>query len=224
MFSNYKEVAQLLHKALGENRPLLKMKILNDNQSPLLRVILSLARWEMFVTPKPRWTTTTEAEMTSSECSKALEQLLTSGEIDANTFYTYPLQVQQVLHYSSTYKFIGLNPAQLVSTTDLLSIDDIATEVGIAIKPQEVNTCPKCGQPSDSICKRCILSLINSINFRGQDFTLYGTAIRDFQVQLRDWDIVVTKGEYKFTRLENTTESYQPALPFEEYQDNVSVL
>jgi len=96
-------------------------------------------------------------------------------------------------------------------------------------KVQADNKCAKCGLKrhldEDGLCEDCITILNRAIEYRCESFSTVGSAYKDFSTQIKNFVISTEdKTHYLFEIQDNSTEVYEPFLPFSEYQDTLGLI
>lgn len=233
MLNNVEDILEVFESILLEKRPVLKLKALNDALGSSigedLGILLSIKYHKLLSIPKPKWTNATVPQ--SGQLEAVLSNILSYGSFDIKELHELPLKVQTVLYYSSTCADIGLNDNQLLSSVDILSVENIIKKLNIkeiySEEPRHEYMCHKCGvkiNAGEVICSTCLEDITKATIFALDNFSIYGTAIKDFRISFRDWTVNVTNNLYTFTREDSSKETYQMSIPFKEYQETLQLL
>jgi hypothetical protein len=238
LFNNIDRLLEVLEELRLEKRPVLKKKVLgyammDKRISNDLRVLMSILYHGILVCPKPKWKNSSQAE--EGQCKAVLLDILMGDSIDTKDFHELPLKIQLVLYYSSISSDIGLNSSHLISKLEILSKYDIlailgATEEACNEFPIVDTTsgyqCPKCGTQLevDRVCESCMEGIILATEYNVESFNVYGTSLKDFNARFMDWHLEVNDGLFKFTKLTESVERYEPVLPFEEYRKTLQLI
>jgi hypothetical protein len=238
LFNNIDRLLEVLEELRLEKRPVLKMKVLGDAMmdksiSNDLRVLMSILYHGILVCPKPKWKNSSQAE--EGQCKAVLLDMLMGDSIDTKDFHELPLKIQLVLYYSSISSDIGLNSSHLISKLEILSKYDVLAILGATeeacnefpiVDATSGYQCPKCGiqMEVDRVCKDCVDKLVEATEYNVDTFFVYGTNFKPFSMYIRDWRVDVINGLYKFTKLTESVERYEPVLPFEEYRKTLQLI
>lgn len=232
------DVLAVLENIRLEKRGVLKMKVLSDavtkqNKQLVmdLELLLSVYSHGLLECPKPKWKNSSQYE--KGQCVAVLTRILSGAKVDTKEFHELPLKVQTVLYYSSIRSDIGLNQSQLLSTISVMSKEAIYYTLGFSdAVVDEVDTwdmlqkCPRCGSEQETpvLCKDCQEKLLEAVEHRTESFEVYGTSAKDFNSRFLDWSLEVQDGLYKFAKLKESIERYEPTLPFVEYQKTLQLI
>lgn len=231
MLNNIEEILEVFESIQLEKRPVLRLKVLNTALTTSIGAdigfLLSVKYHGLLACPKPKWKNASTPE--EGQCKAVLSNILSTGKIDTKEFHELPLKVQTVLYYSSKDIDIGLNTNQLLSSVDIRPIEYIISSLNIPeiFNNNDIaNSCPKCGiiQENDTLCNKCYEDIKQATLYSIDDFSVYGIAMRNFSVVIRDWKVDVEEGLYKFTHLNYSTETYQPLLPFQEFKNTLQLI
>lgn len=235
MLNNISSILDVFEKIRLEKKPILKMKVIDDAMQNKdiahdLVLLLSVFYHGLLQCPKPKWKNS--STYSEGQCKAVLLRMLAGDSIDTKEFHELPLKIQLVLYYSSTCSDIGLNSSQLVSKIEVLNKYNIMELLGItdAICDEIPYTasivCPKCGTKSDieRVCHNCIEDIILATEYNIESFEVYGTSLKDFSANFMDWHLEVTNGLFKFTRLQESIQQYEPQLPIIEYRKTLQLI
>jgi hypothetical protein len=235
MLNEVSKILDVFEAIRLEKKPILKMKVIDDaivdkSISGDLVLLLSIYYHGLLQCPKPKWKNS--STYSKGQCKTVLLQMLTGDSIDTKEFHELPLKIQLVLYYSSKCSDIGLNNSQLMSKIEVLNKYNIVELLGItdAIRDEIPYTvsivCPKCGAKSDTdkVCHTCMEDIILATEYNIESFEVYGTSLKDFNARFMDWHLEVTNGLFKFTKLTESIQQYEPQLPFEEYRKTLQLI
>lgn len=229
--NNIDGILEVFHKIEAETRPVLKMSIISsamlDKQlNEDLELLLSIGAYKILECPKPKWkNASTPSE---AQCLAVLKRMLTDGNIDTKEFHELPIKVQAVLYNCSKGNNLGLNISHFMSCINIYSTQSIYDILDIELSTSSDNLCSKCGMNMDGmdgiICWICYNDIKIATEYRVESFEVYGTNIRDFSVTIRDFKVDVSNGLFKFTKLNDSIEQYEPLLPFDEYVKTLQLI
>lgn len=228
--NNIDEILDVFHKMSVETRPMLKMAVISNslmdkNINSDIELLLSIYSHSILAVPKPKWkNASTPSE---GQCLAVLKRILADGHIDTKEFHELPIKVQAVLYNCSKGNTLGLSINHLASCINIQSITNIYDALDIIVSTSnDSNICSKCGEDiEDSIvCSQCYYEIQLATQYRTESFEVYGTNIKDFSLNIRDFKIDVSTGLFKFTKLNESIERYEPYLPFEEYQQTIQLI
>lgn len=237
MLNNLDKITEVFDSILLEKRGVLKMKVLSDTALKQdkeltrdLELLLSIYSHGLLECPKPKWKNS--SQYGEGQCVAVLTRILSGIKIDTKEFHELPLKVQTVLYHSSIRSDIGLNQSQLLSTISVMSKEAIYYTLGFNDAIEEVNTwdmlqrCPRCDAERETpdVCEDCQEKIIEAAEHRIESFEVYGTSTKDFRHKFLDWSLEVQNGLYKFTKLTESIERYEPELPFVEYQKTLQLI
>lgn len=217
------EIIQAVDAIEYEKRPMAKMAVISKYITPTVELFLNIKYHELIkACPVPRFNM---QEATDEEILTVVKDILSSGIISQKTFYSLPFKAQQVLRYMSDRYSLGLSKPQILSIVPMIhTIPNLYKLLDITIEPVMDEKCPKCGVHHSGLCDSCITDIVKTTEYRSESFTLYGISRSDFEYTFRDWNLVVKDNVFTFTRLNESIETYEPKLPFEEYQDNLTII
>lgn len=208
-----------------ESKPTIKMRYLSEANT---FSTLALSVYFYNLVPKcspPKWNS---IDATISDVITAVSTLITKGEYDARSYYILPFIVQKVLYYMSGSNNLGLQASHIQSTINILPKSVIYSQFNTT-PIEKHNLCPRCATEKDlddaDVCSNCLNLLYKTLEYRVGDFTLYGVSMIDFKTKVHSYEVEVQNGRYTFIYTNtNKDYPYQGALPFVEYQDDISIL
>ena len=220
--NKFKEFIEVIDNVKSEKKPTLKMRYLQDVCEDT-KLALSVYYHNLIPKcPSPRWNS---EQATDSDIMTAVIYIITNGGVDAKEYYKLPFVTQKVLFYMSQSSDFGLQNAHILSTSGVFTKPEVFTKLNLAPLTVGTKLCARCWDATeDYLCSKCIDILVNTLDFRLGNFTLYGVSRTNFNIKIRNWDITSDGGLYTFSMNEAPNEQYEPKLPFEEYQDNLSIL
>ncbi len=215
----YSTFLEMIENIKNESKPTIKMRYLQDIPE-FSKMLLSIYVFEWVdKVPVPKWNS---MEVSDTDITIVIVDVIRNGMFDTKRYYKLPFKVQQVLYYISKGSDFGLNDKHIMSTCGVVSKMDVLRILNlteVASKPK----CPRCGIESEHLCEKCIELLKTSMDYRVTSFEVYGVSLEDFSTTILDWKIDVKNSKYTFTKIDSN-ETYQPKLPFEEYQNNLALL
>lgn len=223
-------ILDVFHKMDVETRPMLKMSVISNSMvdktiNEDLELLLSIYTHKILDCPKPKWKNASTSS--DGQCLAVLKRILTDGHIDTKEFHELPIKVQAVLYNCSKANNIGLNISHITSCVNIQTLQDIYNKLEVNTK---VNTsysnCSRCGDELEDapICQQCYYDIELATEYRSASFEVYGTSVKDFSINIRDFRVDVTNGLFKFTKLNESIERYEPYLPFDEYTKTLQLI
>lgn len=206
-----------------------RLKVIKDNYTPVLKFIVSSAVTNRFSPWSPRVNSNTSND--SEAITKALALICKFNE---NEYKKQSLVLQHFVWFAASHHNLPVTrPSTLVGLgvfdkEELVEILlDAGCELSASIPKVSKPKCPMCGvnHTDDSdVCSDCYQKLLSTINFRVEDFKLYGTALENFSTQVKNFRVDVIDKLFTFTRTPYTESFYEPMLPFEEYQNDLAIV
>lgn len=229
--NNIDGILEVFHNMSVETRPMLKMSVISNSLTDSsinsdIELLLSIHHSGILDIPKPKWKNASTPS--DGQCLAVLKRILTDGSIDTREFHELPIKVQAVLYNSSKGNNLGLSTSHIASCINLQSISNIYDILGIV--PDMVSSsdvCSKCGEDIEDtsvLCFTCYNEIKLATEYRTESFEVYGTNVKDFSVTIRDFKVDVSNGLFKFTKLNESIERYEPCLPFEEYRQTLQLI
>lgn len=226
-------VAELL-MVNSEKYPSYKLAHIKKHYTDTVKFIISSALLERYTAPRPKANSNTTID--DDNIREAIQLI---GQFDANRYKKLPLILQQFIWLAGSVDNLPISRLVIVSSLNTLDHMDVISIIihfgGSMHAPNIPSECNMCGGPyvvhnnpmvsEDSyICQMCIDKLLSTINFRSEDFILYGSSKNDFSIKVLNYTVKVVDKLFIFTKEPTSVYSYQPSLPFEEYQNNIALV
>lgn len=218
--------------AAKQNYKGITVSVIANDYTDMVKFILSSALLSRYKAPQPKVTVLTQTTEISDENINLAVSLI--GNFDEEQYKKLPLVLQHFVYFSSNVNALPVGATTIIThwlTYPGYEVIDILLNNGATVGPKQSKvkdslTCPMCGSrtANEGICSVCYDKLLSTINFRVEDFKLYGSSLRDFRTQVKNYDVQVIDKLFTFTRTSHTESMYEPMLPFEEYQNNTAIL
>lgn len=166
------------------------------------------------------------------------DALMCVADFDIDKYKKLHLTLQHFVRYCSSLGTHGIMSDHLASVTNEfidradvirlltnhLNIDFVADD-----KTLVDSKCCKCGLTralnDDGLCQECHEVLEVAIQYHVESFSVTGTCYRDFSTQIKNFKVTTKDNTlYTFEVLEQSTEPYEPFLPFAEYRDSLVLI